>query len=256
MTVARIRGCLVCHVVWCYLCEQLIKAAYWLFGCRGRDRFGPWHWNPHSITLACGPQSLTSYTVHLLQHWPRYIVRNVQLEKLSPREASIFKECCGRRHPSSFCITVSSLNWAGGGGIGGDVQRKTSLSTHLFSVYCMTCPLAATLNNASRACVPLHTGVLVCVCDQSMADHSQTQQGNLSWVSTTASASCHTLTRPSVHVYACSHTHTLTCVPRRLIEPTSPFASMEGPLLRMKDMSRRLWNIHLSTHTGSRPASP
>lgn len=58
---------------------------------------------------------------------------------------------------------------------GGNVQRKTSLSAHLFSVSCMTCPLAATLNNASRACVLLRTGVLVCMCDQSRADHSKIQ---------------------------------------------------------------------------------
>lgn len=62
--------------------------------------------------------------------------------------------------------------------------------------------------------------------------------------------------RARVYARTHAHTYTRTCVPRHLIEPTSPFASMEGPLLRMKDMSRRLWNIHLSTHTGSEPASP
>lgn len=36
---------------------------------------------------------------------------------------------------------------------------------------------------------------------------------------------------------------------RHLLYPPIPFARMEGPLLRMKDMSRRFWNIHLSTRT-------
>lgn len=81
-----------------------------------------------------------------------------------------------------------------------NVQRTTWLSSLLFSLSGMPCPLPAILNNASRACVQSQR-ICVCVCDQSSEDHSQAEQTSLSCVSATASSSsCHTLTHAYAHI--------------------------------------------------------
>lgn len=80
-----------------------------------------------------------------------------------------------------------------------------------------------------------HSGY-VFACDQSTADHSQTEWTCLSWVSTTAPAPCHTLTHAHTRYFAISSSLALHLPPWR-----DPFSEWKTCL----DVSE----IYISAHT-------